>query len=200
LISGSGTNLQAILDAAAKNRLGGAQPAVVISNNPEAGGLLKARGAGIDAVVIDHKSFPDRDRFEAKLVEELTARQIDLVVLAGFMRLLGARFLTAFEGRIINIHPSLLPSFPGTHAQRQALARGVKVSGCTVHFVDAGTDTGPIIAQGTVEVLDGDDEATLAARILAVEHRIFPEAIRAIAEGRVTREHGRVRVRPAAVP
>jgi len=197
LISGAGSNMMALVEAHAAGRLGGAVPRVVIANRPDAPGLARARAAGVEAVCIDHASFTERARFEQVLVDALRARSVELVALAGFMRVLGPAFLNAFENRVVNIHPALLPSFPGMHAQRQALAHGVKVAGCTVHFVDAGVDTGPIIAQAAVEVRDDDDEATLSQRILAVEHKLYPEAIRAIAEGRVARDGRRVRVSPA---
>src|SRR5437867_2920834 len=145
LVSGSGTNMMAILEAAAAGHLGGATPVVVISNRPEAAALERARAAGVEALCIDHERFPAREEFDAALAEALHARTVEWVALAGFMRLLTPRFLGAFSGRVVNIHPSLLPAFPGAHAHRDALAVGVKVSGCTVHFVDEGTDTGPII-------------------------------------------------------
>ena len=194
LLSGSGTNLQAILDASASNRLGGATVALVISNRGDAKGLERARVAGVPTVCIDHQSAPSREVFEDALVANLTAAGVDLVVLAGFLRLLSQRFLRAFPDRVINIHPSLLPAFPGMRAQAQALSYGVKVTGCTVHFVDEGADTGPIIAQAIAPVLDGDDEAALTARILIEEHRLLPLAIRSIAEGRVVRDGRTVRV------
>ena len=196
LASGRGSNVQAILDAAAAGRLGGAEPAVVIANVAGAAVLERARAAGVPGRTIAHPGFARREDFEAALVEALGEYGVEWVVLAGFLRLLGARFLGAFPGRVINIHPSLLPAFPGIRAQAQALAAGVKVSGCTVHFVDEGLDTGPIIAQAAVPVLEEDDEATLSARILGEEHRLLPEVLRWIAEGRVVREGRRVRVRP----
>ncbi len=194
LVSGSGSNLQAILDAAAASALGGATVAVVISNRPGVKAIERAGAAGVEALVIDHRAFASRDDFERALVEALAARQVEWVALAGFMRLLGARFLGAFSGRVVNIHPSLLPAFPGVHAQAQALAHGVKVAGCTVHFVDEGTDTGPIIAQAAVPVRDDDDEDALSARILAEEHRLYPRVLRWLAEGRVVREGRRVMI------
>jgi phosphoribosylglycinamide formyltransferase-1 len=194
LVSGSGSNLQAILDASRQEKLGGAIPALVLSNVPGVQALDRARAAGVEALVIDHTTFAKRDLFEAALVEALRTRGVDWVALAGFMRLVGPTFLGAFPDRVVNIHPSLLPAFPGIHAQRQALLHGVRVAGCTVHFVDEGTDTGPIIAQAAVPVLAGDDEAALAARILAEEHRLYPAVLRAIAEGRVRRDGRTVRV------
>ena len=168
LISGRGSNFVAIADAIAEGRLQ-AEIAAVISNRAEAAGLAKARERGLHAVVL-----PAND---GALIEELQRQRVDLVCLAGYMRLLGDDFIQAFRGRIVNIHPSLLPSFPGLHAQRQALRHGVKIAGCTVHFTDEGIDSGPIIMQAAVPVLDGDTEETLAARILVEEHRIYPEAI-----------------------
>jgi phosphoribosylglycinamide formyltransferase-1 len=187
LVSGSGTNLQAILDAVREGRLD-ARIAVVVSNVPGVKALDRARAAGVDAVVLDHKEHPDRAAFDAAMVALLRERGVELVVLAGFMRLLTPVFLDAYPMRIVNVHPALLPSFPGVHGQRQALAYGVRVSGCTVHFVDGGTDTGPIIAQAAVPVLEGDDEATLSARILTQEHQLLPRVLQWIAEGRVTVE------------
>jgi phosphoribosylglycinamide formyltransferase-1 len=194
LISGGGTNLQSILDAVAERRLD-AEIAVVVSNVATAGGLERARKAGVPTVVVSHKEFPSREAFDTRMVEELRARQIDYVVLAGFMRIVTPVLLDAFPMRVINIHPGLLPSFPGVNAQAQAFAYGVKIAGCTVHFVDAGTDTGPIIAQAAVPVRDDDDEAALRARILEREHQLFPMVLQWIAEGRVTVEGRRVRVR-----
>ena len=177
LISGRGSNLQAIIDAIHDGRLD-ARIAVVISNRAEAYGLERARAAGIETLVRDHKGWPSRDAYEAVLVEDLRARDVQLVCLAGFMRLLGATFVNAFPGRILNIHPALLPAFPGVDAQHQAWEYGVKVSGCTVHLVDAGCDTGPIVLQRTVPVLDGDSPEALAARILEQEHIAYPTALR----------------------
>ena len=182
LISGRGSNLQAIIDAVRDGRLD-ARIAVVISNRAEAYGLERARAAGIDTLVRDHKGWPSRDAYEAVLVEDLRARDVQLVCLAGFMRLLGATFVNAFPGRILNIHPALLPAFSGLHAQRQAVEHGVKVSGVTVHLVDTNLDAGPIVMQAAVPVLDGDTEDTLADRILVEEHRIYPAAIQRILDG-----------------
>jgi phosphoribosylglycinamide formyltransferase-1 len=197
LISGSGTNLQAILDAAAADDLGGASVAVVISNKADARGLERARTAGVPAAVVDHRAYAGREPFEDALVDVLRRHEVDLVALAGFMRLLTPHFLRQFPDRVVNIHPALLPSFPGTHAQRQAFDYGVRITGCTVHFVDEGTDTGPIIAQAAVPVLAHDTEETLAARVLAEEHRIYPHVVRLIAGGRVRREGRRVIVADA---
>jgi phosphoribosylglycinamide formyltransferase 1 len=194
LVSGSGSNLQALLDACAGGDFP-AEVAVVVSNKPEAYALKRAQAAGVPTVVLEHKSFASREAFDGALLAALQQAGVDLVCLAGFMRLLGRGFIEAYAGRILNVHPSLLPAFPGLHAQAQALERGVKVAGCTVHFVDTGTDTGPIIAQAAVPVLDGDDEAALTARILAEEHRLYPLAVRLVATGAVALEGGRTRVR-----
>ena len=182
LISGRGSNLQALIDAAADDRLG-ADIALVISNRPGAAGLERAAVAGIETLTIDHRTFASREAFEEALVRELKARGIALVCLAGFMRLLGAAFLDAFPGAILNIHPSLLPAFPGVDAQRQAWTHGVKLAGATVHFVTGELDGGPIVLQAAVPVRDDDTPETLAARILLEEHRIYPEAVRIVARG-----------------
>jgi phosphoribosylglycinamide formyltransferase 1 len=197
LVSGTGTNLQAILDAVAEKRLD-AQVEVVVSNVPGAGALERARVAGVSAVVVDHREHADRRAFDAALVEVLRARGVEVVVLAGFMRLLTGVFLDAFPMRVVNVHPSLLPAFPGVNSQKQALEYGVRVAGCSVHFVDAGTDTGPIIAQSAVPVEDDDDEDSLRLRILAREHELLPRVLQWLAEGRVTVQAapgGRARVR-----
>ncbi|MBI3182117.1 MAG: phosphoribosylglycinamide formyltransferase [Myxococcales bacterium] len=193
LVSGGGTNLQALIDACAAPGFP-AEIAVVISNVAEAFALERARKAGIATAVIDHKAFPSRDEFEAALVARLREHRADLVCLAGFMRLLGGTFLRQFPSRVLNIHPALLPAFPGLHGPRQALDYGVKIAGCTVHLVDEGTDTGPVVAQAAVPVLADDDEAKLAARILAEEHRLYPLALRWVAEGRLTIEGRKARV------
>ena len=184
LVSGGGTNLQAILDAIAAGRLD-AKVVVVISNVASAGGLARARAAGVPALTIDHRAFPDRAAFDAAVVAALREHGVDVVVLAGFMRVVTATLLDAFPMRVVNIHPALLPAFPGIHGPRQALAYGVKVAGCTVHFVDAGTDTGPVIAQAAVPVRDDDDEGRLAARILEQEHALLPRVLQWMSEGRV---------------
>ncbi len=181
MISGRGSNLQALI-AACANRLYPADIALVVSNRAEAGGLEHAAAAGIASALVAAR---DRARFAAEADALLRAHQVDLVCLAGFMRLLDRGFVEAWRDRMINIHPSLLPAFPGLHAQRQALAAGVRFAGCTVHFVRPETDTGPIIGQAVVPVQPGDDEASLSARILAAEHRLYPSAVRLIAEGRV---------------
>ena len=184
LISGSGTNLQAIINAIEQGNLR-AVIQVVISNRADAYGLTRAQNHGLPTVVIPHQNFPSRETFEAEVIRELQAHGAELVVLAGFMRLLSPFFIRAFSQCIMNIHPALLPAFPGTHAQRQALERGVRIAGATVHFVDEEVDHGPIIAQATVPVYPDDTEESLSARILAQEHRIYPQAIQLFAEGRL---------------
>jgi phosphoribosylglycinamide formyltransferase-1 len=195
LVSGSGSNLQAIINAVEEKRLE-AEIVCVISNRADAFALQRANSHGIPRLHIDHRAHPDRGAYDARIVEVLRSHGVDLVVLAGFMRIVTPVLLDAFPKAVMNIHPALLPSFPGLHAQRQALDYGVKVSGCTVHFVDAGTDTGPIIIQATVPVLDDDDEDSLSARIQVEEHRIYPEAIRLFAAGRLQIEGRRVRITP----
>ena len=192
LASGNGSNLQALLDAGARGELGPAEIAVVGVNVPGCGALERAAAAGVPSFVIDHRRFAARAEFDRALIAELRARATDLVVLAGFMRLLTPELLAAFPRRVINVHPALLPAFPGLHAQAQAFRSGVKLAGCTVHFVDEGTDSGPIIAQSAVPVLDDDDEESLRLRILAEEHRLLPAVVRALAEGRVSGEGRRV--------
>jgi phosphoribosylglycinamide formyltransferase-1 len=182
LISGRGSNLQALIDAGAEGRLD-ATIALVISNRADAQGLERAQAAGIERLVIDHRGFASRDLFEAALVRELRARNVELVCLAGFMRLLGTTFLEAFPGAILNVHPSLLPAFPGVSAQRQAWDHGVKVAGATVHLVTGELDGGPIVVQSAVPVLDEDTPDMLAARILVEEHRIYPEAVGMVLSG-----------------
>jgi phosphoribosylglycinamide formyltransferase-1 len=194
LVSGGGTNLPALLDAADRGELGPARIVVVGANVPGCGGLLRAQQAGVPTFAVDHKAFAGREPFERVLVDELRARDVQAVVLAGFMRLLTPTFLDAFPQRVINIHPALLPSFPGIRSQQQAFERGVKIAGCTVHFADGGTDSGPIIAQAAVPVLEGDDAEALRLRILAEEHHLLPAAVRALAEGRLTIEGHRVRI------
>ena len=195
LVSGRGSNLQALLDASARPDYP-AEVVVVISDRERAAALDRARAAGIDALYVNPKDFADREAFDLALVRELSARRVGLVCTAGFMRILSPAFTRAFAGRAMNIHPSLLPSFPGLHAQRQALDQGVKVTGATVHFLgDGAVDTGPIILQSTVPVQADDTEDTLAARILTEEHRLYPEAVRLFAEGRLTIDGRRVTVR-----
>jgi len=184
LISGRGSNLSAILDAIADERLD-ARVRLVISNKPDAAGLERARAAGVPTRVIPHGDYPDRPSFDAALVAALREAGATWIVLAGFMRLVTPVLLDAFPHRVINIHPSLLPAFPGVDAQAQALAYGARITGCTVHLVDAGTDTGPIIAQAAVPVLEGDDRDALAARILAREHELLVKVLKWIAEGKL---------------
>ncbi len=182
LISGRGSNLQSIIDAVAERKLD-ATIAVVISNQEDAGGLERARRAGIETVVLSHRGWPSRDDYDRALVSELRRRDVALVCFAGFMRKVGAHFMDAFPNAMLNIHPSLLPSFPGLHPQQQALEHGVTVSGVTVHFVTGDLDAGPIIVQRTVPVLGDDTAETLAARILVEEHRAYPEAIALVLDG-----------------
>jgi phosphoribosylglycinamide formyltransferase 1 len=182
LISGRGSNLQALIDAIATGRLN-ATIAVVISNVEDAGGLDRARTAGIDAIVISHRGWPSRDDYDRALVQELRARNIGLLCLAGFMRVVGRPLIEAFPNAILNIHPSLLPSFPGTHAARQAIEHGVHVSGVTVHLVNEELDAGPIVIQRAVPVLPGDTEDSLGARILVEEHSAYPAAVQIVLDG-----------------
>jgi phosphoribosylglycinamide formyltransferase 1 len=184
LISGSGSNLQSIIDNIEKGALN-AVIKVVISNNHQAFGLTRAQKHGLPVAVLKHEDFRTREDFDTELIRILKRNEIDLVVLAGFMRILTPAILRAFPHKIINIHPALLPSFPGIHGQKKAFEYGVKFSGCTVHFIDEGVDTGPIIIQSVVPVLQNDTEETLAARILQEEHRIYPQAIQFIAEGKI---------------
>lgn len=205
LASGGGTNLQAILDATGaggRPRRIPAEVAVVISNVAGAGALARATAAGVETEVLPSKGFGDREAYDRALVERLRAHGVELVCLAGYMRLVGSGFLSSFAAtpatrgcpRVMNVHPGLLPSFPGLHAHRQCLAYGARFAGCTVHFVDEGTDTGAVIAQAVVPVLPEDDEASLAARVLVEEHRLYPQAIRWFAEGRLSVEGRCVRV------
>jgi phosphoribosylglycinamide formyltransferase-1 len=182
LISGRGSNLQSIIDAVRERRLD-ATIAIVISNRADAPGLARAREAGIDAVYIDPRAYPNGEAFDHAIVDILRGRGVDLVCLAGFMRLVGRPLLEAFPQRILNIHPSLLPAFPGLEAQRQALEHGVRISGATVHLVTSELDGGPIVVQAAVPVHEDDTSETLSARILVEEHRIYPEAIRIVLEG-----------------
>ena len=195
LISGRGSNLEAILDAVAKGALD-ARVRVVISNKASAGGLEIARAAGVPTVVIPHGEHPDRASFDAAVVAALREAGVACVVLAGFMRLVTPVLLDAFPYRVVNIHPSLLPAFPGVDAQAQALAYGARITGCTVHLVDAGTDTGPVLAQAAVPVLDGDDRDTLAARILVREHELLVRALGWLSQGLVEIEPAAAGKRP----
>jgi len=191
LISGSGTNLQAIIDSAERGELN-AEVVCVISNKADAFGLERARKKGIPAIHLDHRSFAGRSEYDAALVKRLQELNVDLVILAGFMRIVTPVLLDAFPNRVMNIHPALLPSFPGLDAQKQALEYGAKLSGCTVHFVDAGTDTGPIIMQAAVPILEDDTAESLAERIHHEEHKLYPAAIQLFAEGRLKVEGRRV--------
>jgi len=185
LASGGGTNLQALIDAGARGELGPARLVVVGANVAGCGALERARAAGLDTFVIEHRRFPSREAFDEAMVAALRAHEVELVVLAGFMRILTPGFLAAFPDRVVNIHPSLLPAFPGVHSQAQAFRHGVKIAGCTVHLVDSGVDSGPILAQAAVPVLTDDDEESLRLRILAEEHKLLPAVVRAFAEGRI---------------
>jgi phosphoribosylglycinamide formyltransferase-1 len=196
LSSGRGSNLQAILDACATPGFP-ARVVLVVSDREGARALERAQRAGVAARFLNPKDFADRTAFELAIMAELDAHGVQLVCLAGFMRLLGPEFTRRFRGRIMNVHPSLLPAFPGLAAQRQALAYGVRVAGATVHFVDEGLDTGPIILQASVAVNPDDTEEALSARILREEHRLYPEAIRLFAEGRLDVTGRHVRVRPS---
>jgi phosphoribosylglycinamide formyltransferase-1 len=188
LISGRGSNMAALIDAARVADFP-AEIVVVISNKADSGGLAKAEASGISTVIIESKPFgKDRAAFEAVLQSALDRHKVELICLGGFMRLLTAEFVQRWYGRMLNIHPSLLPSFPGLDPQQQALRAGVKISGATVHFVIPETDAGPIVMQGAVAVRDGDTPETLAARILEIEHRIYPEALRLVASGRIRLE------------
>ena len=187
LISGRGSNLQSLLDAIGTGRLD-ATIAVVISNIENAAGLDRARAAGLEAVVLSHRGWASRDDYDRALARELKARDVGLVCLAGFMRIVGGPLVDAYPNAILNIHPALLPSFPGVDAQRQALAHGVKVSGVTVHFVTRALDDGPIVLQRTVPVLDDDTRDTLSLRILEQEHLAYPEAVSVVLDGRWTVE------------
>ncbi len=182
LISGRGSNLQAIIDGVSDGRIP-ADIAIVISNRAEAQGLERARARGIETIVMPHGRWPTRDAYDRALVDELRGRKVNLVCLAGFMRLLGPTFVDAFPHAILNVHPSLLPAFPGVDAQRQAIEHGVRVSGATVHLVSSELDAGPIVLQASVPVEPGDTAETLAARVLEQEHRLYPEAVRIILEG-----------------
>jgi phosphoribosylglycinamide formyltransferase-1 len=190
LVSGSGTNLQSILDSCEEKHF--AQVAVVISNTEKAYALKRAQAKGVPTVVISHKDFPDRESFDRELVRVLNEYKVELVALAGFMRILGSSFLRAFPGRIMNIHPALLPAFPGLEVRQAAIDYGVRFSGCTVHFVDEGVDTGPIIIQAVVPVYPDDTEEELKNRILGQEHKIYPEAIRLFSENRIKVEGRKV--------
>ena len=192
LVSGEGTNLQALLDAEARGELAPGEIAVVIANRPEAAALARASAAGKPAIVVDHKQFTDRTSFEDRLLAVLAQHAADAVVLAGFMRVLTAHFVDRFAERIVNTHPSLLPAFPGIDAAAQALAHGVALTGCTVHFVDTSLDGGPIIAQAAVPVLPDDDVTALQERIQREEHRLLPRVVQRLASGRLSCKGRRV--------
>lgn len=194
LVSGGGTNLQAILDAIAGDRLD-ARVAVVLSNKAGAGALERAARAGVPMVTLDHKAYGGREAFDAALVDALREHGVEWVVLAGFMRIVTHVLLDAFPMHVINIHPALLPSFPGVDAQRQAIEHGVRVTGCTVHFVDRGTDTGPIIAQRALSVREGEDVESLRSRLLEVEHALLTDVLQWVAEGSVEVRGGEGRAR-----
>ena len=194
LISGGGTNLQAIIDAIGRGELP-ARIRLVVSNRSDAYGLVRAQRHGLSTAVLSHTGFASREEFDQQMITLLRDHEVELVILAGFMRLLSARFIQAFPQRILNIHPALLPAFPGLHAQRQALERGVRISGATVHLVDEEMDHGPIIMQAAVPVYPDDTEDRLSARILIQEHRIYPAAIKLFAEDRVVVQDERVRIR-----
>lgn len=196
LISGRGSNMEAILDARLPARV-----AAVISNEPLAKGLVTARNRGLATAVVEHRRFADRAAFDAALAAEVDRHDPDLVVLAGFMRILTEGFITRYRGRLVNIHPSLLPLFPGLHTHRRALEAGVRIHGCTVHFVTPALDNGPIIVQAAVPVAPGDTEEALAARVLREEHRIYPQAIRWFCEGRLRlAADGKVLIESARAP
>lgn len=199
LISGSGTNLQSIVDEIKKGKISG-RIRVVISNRKDAYGLIRAKKAGIEALYIDKKKFDSEEEFNRKIIEELSKREVELVVLAGYLSILSEEFIEKYKGRIINIHPSLIPSFCGKgcygdRVHRMVLDRGVKLTGATVHFVDEGTDTGPIILQRAVEVKEDDTVESLKERVLKVEHQLLPEAIRLFCEGRLAIEGRKVRIK-----
>lgn len=193
LISGGGTNLQALIDACAEPDYP-ARISLVISNREDAGGLERARKAHIPSLVIRHTDYTERGDFDRALSSALAAADIDLICLAGFMRVLGATFVDLWQDRLVNIHPALLPAFKGLHSHARALEAGVRIAGCTVHYVRADVDVGPIIAQAAVAVLPGDSEQSLAQRVLRQEHRLYPLAVALIARGQVHVENGRVRI------
>ena len=191
LASGRGTNLQAIIEAIEEGEIEG-RINIVISDNRDAFALKRAKQNNIETQYVDFKSFKNREDYDKEIIKALEEKKIDLVVLAGYMRILSPFFINAYKNKIMNIHPALLPSFPGLHAQRQAVEYGAKVSGCTVHFVDEGVDSGPIVLQKSVEVNDDDTEELLAERILKEEHQIYPKAIQLFSEGRLMIEGRRI--------
>jgi phosphoribosylglycinamide formyltransferase-1 len=194
LISGRGSNMRSIVEART-----GLEVKAVIANRPDAGGLAWAGEQGLETEVVDHKQYAGREAFDAALAQRIEARRPDLVLLAGFMRILTPAFIERFARRIVNIHPSLLPAFPGLHTHRRALEAGVKVHGCTVHLVTPALDAGPIVGQAAVPVMDDDTEDSLAARVLAAEHRLYPQVVRWFLEDRVELSGDRVRIRGAGV-
>ncbi len=194
LASGRGTNLQAIIEAIKEGKIEG-EIKVVISDNPDAYALKRAKQNNIETEHINFKKFKNREDYDKKIIKTLEEKKIDLVVLAGYMRILSSYFIKMYKNRIINIHPALLPSFPGLHAQRQAVEHGVKVSGCTVHFVDEGVDSGPIILQKAVEVKDNDTEESLSEKTLKEEHQIYPRAIQLFSQGRLVIKGRKVFIR-----
>lgn len=193
LASGRGSNFQAIIDSVASGFIN-AEISLLVTDNPESYSIERSKKHGIEYLVMRPKQYASRDDYFAAVAAELKGRAVDLVILAGFMRIVGKPLIDAFPFRIMNIHPALLPSFPGLHGQKQALDYGVKVSGCTVHFVDEGMDTGPVIIQAVVPIMDDDTEDSLSERILKYEHKIFPEAIRLFAEGRIKVEGRKVKI------
>jgi len=197
LISGRGSNMLSILRAAEERRIP-AVVAIVISNEPDALGIVAARSRGVEAIVLDHRAAGSREEHDRRIVAALEERRVDLVCLAGYMRLLSPVLLRAYAGRILNVHPALLPAFPGLDVQRQALEHGVRFTGATVHFVDAGVDTGPIVLQAVVPVEPEDTPETLSERILKEEHRIYPEAVRLFFQDRLRLEGRKVRILPPA--
>ncbi len=199
LTSGRGSNLAALLAAERDDRLGGTI-AAVISNRIGIPALAIAEAQGVPGIVVPHRDYAERAAFDVALAAAIDASEPDLVVLAGFMRILGPALVARYEGRMLNIHPSLLPAYPGLDTHRRALSDGVRIHGCTVHFVTAALDHGPIVAQGAVPVRDGDDEGALAARVLAVEHRLLPAAVRAFCTGRIAITGDRVQVKGEIVP
>lgn len=203
LFSGRGSNLDAILEHWSDPDLNPetrqSEPVLALSNRPRAGGLERARAAGLSAVVVDHKQFEDRKSFEDAMIAVLEQARVDWIICAGFMRVLTSRFLRRYEGQVLNTHPALLPAFPGMDAPQQAIDEGVKVTGCTIHFVEEGVDTGPIIAQGVVPVIDGDTAESLGERIRIVEHELYPQVIARTLAGRVHRSGRRVTVEGPAL-
>jgi phosphoribosylglycinamide formyltransferase-1 len=195
LVSGNGTNLQALLDAQASTELRPAEIVLVVSNRPDVFALERAEKASIPSLVIDHRAYDERADFEDALLAALEEKEVEAVVLAGFMRILSPHFVDRYQHRILNTHPALCPAFPGVNAPKQAVDAGVKVSGCTVHFVDRGVDTGPILFQEAVPVLEDDTAGSLHKRIQELEHRMLPQATQLLAAGRVHCEDGRVRIR-----